>query len=99
MIDSTIPVLPANAELTYLGEGAANIVYRISIPQPQPGTPRPTELEEYGEGTPPPSEIEFDDYKGGDAVVFESMYSLQFSDLCFALLLNFEKIAALVILT
>ena len=98
MLDYTIPVLPANAELTYLGEGAANIVYRISIPQPQPGTPQPTELEEYGEGTPPPSEIEFDDYKGGDVGVFESMYFLLFSDFCFALLLNF-KIAALVILT
>ncbi|KAG4433533.1 hypothetical protein IFR05_010988 [Cadophora sp. M221] len=57
MTKPTIPILPENAELQYLGEGAANIVYRIC--PPQPGTPPPTELEEYGEGTPPPSEIEF----------------------------------------
>ena len=78
MTEPTIPVLPANAELTYLDEGAANIVYRISISQPQPGTPRPTELDEYGEGTPPPSEIEFDD-EGGDFGVFESMYLFAWS--------------------
>ncbi|PVH74999.1 hypothetical protein DL98DRAFT_428347 [Cadophora sp. DSE1049] len=75
MIESTIPLLPANAELQYLGEGAANIVYRISIPQPPPSTPPPTELEEYGEGTPLPSEIEFDD-DVGDKGVFGSTYSI-----------------------
>ncbi|KAH7396023.1 inositol-pentakisphosphate 2-kinase [Cadophora sp. MPI-SDFR-AT-0126] len=71
MTEPTIPVLPENAQLQYLGEGAANIVYRISIPQPQPSTPPPTELEEYSDGTPPPTEIEFGDDMG-DTWVFEN---------------------------
>jgi inositol-pentakisphosphate 2-kinase len=53
-----IPVLPENVELTYLNEGAANIVYRIIVPSSRPRTPQPSALEEYGEGTPPPSEID-----------------------------------------
>jgi inositol-pentakisphosphate 2-kinase len=52
------PVLPKNVDLTYLNEGAANIVYRISVPSSRPRTPQPSALEEYGEGTPPPSEID-----------------------------------------
>ncbi|KAK0101254.1 Inositol-pentakisphosphate 2-kinase [Cadophora gregata] len=71
MSEPNIPILPENAELQYLGEGAANIVYRISIPQPQPSTPPPTELDEYGEGTPPPSEIEFNQNRR-DLGVFET---------------------------
>ncbi|TVY32354.1 Inositol-pentakisphosphate 2-kinase, partial [Lachnellula occidentalis] len=50
-----VPALPSNTELTYLAEGAANIVYRISI---QPRTPKPSLLEQYGPGTPPPTDIE-----------------------------------------
>lgn len=53
-----VPALPQNTELTYLAEGAANIVYRISI---RPLTPEPTLLEQYGTGTPPPTEIEPED--------------------------------------
>ncbi|TVY30740.1 Inositol-pentakisphosphate 2-kinase, partial [Lachnellula hyalina] len=49
------PILPHSTELTYLAEGAANIVYRISI---QPLTPESSLLEQYGPGTPPPTDIE-----------------------------------------
>jgi len=38
----------------YLAEGAANIVYCISEPVKK-STPEPSVIEEYGEGTPPPS--------------------------------------------
>ncbi|KAH7360104.1 inositol-pentakisphosphate 2-kinase [Rhexocercosporidium sp. MPI-PUGE-AT-0058] len=72
MIEPNVPILPKNAELQYLGEGAANIVYRISIPQHESGTPLPSQLEEYGEGTPPPSEIEFFEGGEGDCGVFEN---------------------------
>ncbi|KAL2074016.1 hypothetical protein VTL71DRAFT_7794 [Oculimacula yallundae] len=71
-----IPVLPATAKLEYLGEGAANIVYRIATPSSDtgPGTPPSTEIEEYGAGTPPPSEIEFekDGPSGEERMVFEN---------------------------
>lgn len=50
-----IPVIPLNAELVYMAEGAANIVYRIHFPH---STPEPTDLNEYGSGTPPPTDIE-----------------------------------------
>ncbi|KAH9224189.1 inositol-pentakisphosphate 2-kinase [Leptodontidium sp. 2 PMI_412] len=70
MTEHTIPILQENAELQYLGEGAANIVYRIC--PPQPGTPPPSELEEYGEGTPPPSEIELFNKGDGDWGLFEN---------------------------
>lgn len=53
-----IPILPIKTAITYLGEGAANIVYRISVPDP---TPPPSQVEEYGEGTPPPSDIEIEE--------------------------------------
>ncbi|CAG8976767.1 hypothetical protein HYALB_00008425 [Hymenoscyphus albidus] len=53
-----IPTLPSKAALVYLGEGAANVVYRISVPYP---TPPPSQVEEYGEGTPPPTDIEIED--------------------------------------
>lgn len=56
-----IPILPINTAITYWGEGAANIVYRISVPFP---TPPPSQVEEYGEGTPPPTEIEFEELDG-----------------------------------
>jgi inositol-pentakisphosphate 2-kinase len=69
-----IPSISGAACLSYLNEGAANIVYRIQVRYP---TPPPSQLEEYGEGTPPPSEIESDldleknDIK--DLEAFESM--------------------------
>jgi len=49
------PVLPEDTGISYLAEGAANIVYRICIRYP---TPEPSLLDTYGDGTPPPSEIE-----------------------------------------
>jgi hypothetical protein len=50
-----IPSIPECTILSYLNEGAANIVYRIQV---RHSTPPPSQLEEYGEGTPPPTEIE-----------------------------------------
>jgi inositol-pentakisphosphate 2-kinase len=73
-----IPSIPRAALLSYLNEGAANIVYRIEIRVP---TPPPSMLEEYGSGTPPPSAIEdylaqetddTEDYNSEDLQVFES---------------------------
>jgi inositol-pentakisphosphate 2-kinase len=55
MAPGDYPVLPEDTGIYYYSEGAANIVYRISVPWP---TPPPTAVEEYGDGTPPPSEIE-----------------------------------------
>jgi hypothetical protein len=52
-----LPMLPPDTVLQYFAEGAANIVYRISI-QPRSSTPTPSVLEEYGDSTPPPSIIE-----------------------------------------
>jgi inositol-pentakisphosphate 2-kinase len=51
------PILPNDAVAKYLAEGAANIVYRLCVP---PGTPLQCSLEIYGDGTPPPSEIDPD---------------------------------------
>lgn len=53
--DSSWPVLPANCSLEYLNEGAANIVYRVIIQQ---STPPSSVIDEYGDDTPPPTEIE-----------------------------------------
>ncbi|KAG8531319.1 uncharacterized protein KY384_002948 [Bacidia gigantensis] len=60
----TTAALDPNVHLTYLAEGAANIVYRIhpplitSIVNPtSPSTPPSTELESYGPSTPPPTEV------------------------------------------
>jgi hypothetical protein len=38
-ITASVPVLPENAILEYLDEGAANIVYRISVPSGTGGDP------------------------------------------------------------
>lgn len=77
IVPENIPTLPANAAVTYLDEGAANIVYQISIPYPSPST---SIHEEYGDGTPPPSEIEIPDdgveSPGVDLAVFDGMYQL-----------------------
>jgi hypothetical protein len=55
MAPGDIPVLPDDIGTSYLAEGAANIVYKISI---RPGTPQESLLDSYGEGTPPPEEID-----------------------------------------
>ncbi len=66
MTTAKIPSISEDTGLTYLAEGAANIVYRFDIRR---NTPPPSQLEEYGDGTPPPTEIEsefdekFDDFE------------------------------------
>ena len=73
MTAAKIPSISEDTGLTYLAEGAANIVYRFETRHP---TPPPSQLEEYGEGTPPPTEIESDFDEKGDEFecsgVFES---------------------------
>ena len=73
MASGSCPVLPADATFSYLDEGAANIVYRIHVRYP---TPETTELEEYGEGTPPPTEIEVREGKptADELAVFDSKF-------------------------
>jgi inositol-pentakisphosphate 2-kinase len=44
--------------LTYVDEGAANVVYKINL---KPSTPPASALDTYGSGTPPPTEVEFDE--------------------------------------
>lgn len=50
---------PSNAKLEYLAEGAANIVYRFSLPPPSPSIEADASLNNYEDGrsTPPPSEL------------------------------------------
>jgi len=62
---------PATSAL-YINEGAANIVYRLDIRDP---TPPATWLEEYGDGTPSPTEVEFEEFeeKQTQLKVFDSM--------------------------
>jgi len=73
MASEACPVFPEDAGISYLNEGAANIVYRISIRYP---TPQPSQLEEYGDNTPPPTEIEvLEDNKQVDLSVFDSKRS------------------------
>lgn len=60
-IGTQIPALPEHSGVSYLAEGAANVVYRLSIRYP---TPDPSILEEYGDGTPPPAEIDVRDDEG-----------------------------------
>ncbi|MCJ1405900.1 Inositol-pentakisphosphate 2-kinase [Xylographa trunciseda] len=52
-----LPSLPPSTHLTFLAEGAANIVYRISLPPSTP--PLSVITPSYSASTPPPSEIEF----------------------------------------
>lgn len=73
-----VPSVPSNADISYLAEGGANIVYRISIPDP---SPPPSITEEYGDGTPPPTEIEDADEKHASIAalsVFDSKDSPNF---------------------
>lgn len=60
-IGTQIPALPEHSGVSYLAEGAANVVFRLSIRYP---TPDPTVLEEYGDGTPPPAVIDVRDDEG-----------------------------------
>ncbi|KAH6668961.1 inositol-pentakisphosphate 2-kinase [Halenospora varia] len=55
MASQEIPVLPTSSVVEYLGEGAANIVYRFSIRYP---TPPPSVIDSYEDGTPPPTELD-----------------------------------------
>ncbi|KUJ07151.1 uncharacterized protein LY89DRAFT_743147 [Mollisia scopiformis] len=64
-----IPFVPENCYLHYLAEGAANIVYRISV---RPPTPDPSILEEYSGTTPPPTIIETDDGEEVDLAIFDA---------------------------
>lgn len=50
-----VPVLPEDAKLVFVAEGAANIVYKIILP---PGTPQESLLDDYEDGTPQPTEID-----------------------------------------
>jgi hypothetical protein len=49
------PAFPPGTKFHYLAEGAANIVYRISV---IPGTPPPSQIEMYEDGEPMPTEVE-----------------------------------------
>ncbi|KAA6411524.1 MAG: hypothetical protein FRX48_04804 [Lasallia pustulata] len=51
--------LPLTATFEYLAEGAANIVYRFSLPPPSPNIEADAALHDYEDGrsTPPPSEL------------------------------------------
>ncbi len=83
MASEEIPRIPNGTHFTYLNEGAANIVYRI---QTTPSSPQPSLLEEYGEGTPPASEIESDidveNRNDVDAQIFESKSGSSFRLRC-----------------
>uniref|UniRef100_A0AAV9U5A6 Inositol-pentakisphosphate 2-kinase n=1 Tax=Orbilia blumenaviensis TaxID=1796055 RepID=A0AAV9U5A6_9PEZI len=58
-VEPSVPVLPDGLALKYVAEGAANVIWRISLPDEQL-TPPPTVIEEYSESTPPPSEVDID---------------------------------------
>lgn len=58
-VEPRVPVLPDGLALKYVAEGAANVIWRISLPYEQL-TPPPTVIEEYSETTPPPSDIDID---------------------------------------
>jgi inositol-pentakisphosphate 2-kinase len=61
MTPAPVLELPAGVQLLYLAEGGANIVYRMLLP---PVDLTSSEVEHYGNGTPPPTEIE--DYDPAD---------------------------------
>ncbi|KAK6499574.1 Inositol-pentakisphosphate 2-kinase [Arthrobotrys musiformis] len=56
-VEPSVPVLPDGLTLKYVAEGAANVIWRISLPDGQI-TPPPTIVEEYSGSTPPPSEVD-----------------------------------------
>lgn len=74
MEPAQIPVLPGNTGLHYLSEGAANIVYHMFVIYPKPATPQPAELDDYGDGTPPPTEIEVVGGLNKDLDFFDSKF-------------------------
>ncbi|RVD89213.1 uncharacterized protein DFL_000230 [Arthrobotrys flagrans] len=57
--EPSVPVLPDGLALKYVAEGAANVIWRISLPDEQL-TPPPTVIGEYSGSTPPPSEVDID---------------------------------------
>jgi inositol-pentakisphosphate 2-kinase len=69
MPPDSIPELSENVQLEYLAEGGANIVYRIYFPpsSDEGTTLQPSEIEYYGNATPPPTEIEEHDLMTTDA--------------------------------
>jgi inositol-pentakisphosphate 2-kinase len=54
--NSPPPALPGNTDLSYIAEGAANIICRFRLPDFSP-TASTTELDSFGPSTPPPTEI------------------------------------------
>jgi inositol-pentakisphosphate 2-kinase len=54
-MEPTPPTLPQNTDLTYLAEGAANIVFLLHLPPSPLSTP--TDVDSYGPGTPPPTDL------------------------------------------
>lgn len=75
-MNGQIPSLPAGCEFEYLDEGAANIVYRIKL---IPCTPPATSIDEFGSGTPPPTEVE-----AGELADYQMIESLsEVRGLCF----------------
>lgn len=56
----SLPELSPDIKLEYLAEGGANIVYRIIQPtaEKQVPEPQPSETPNYGNSTPPPTEID-----------------------------------------
>ncbi|KAA6411378.1 MAG: hypothetical protein FRX48_04658 [Lasallia pustulata] len=54
-----VAAFPSNATLEYLAEGAANIIYRFTIPSPSPSIEADASLNDYENDrcTPPPSEL------------------------------------------
>ncbi|PBP18794.1 inositol-pentakisphosphate 2-kinase [Diplocarpon rosae] len=67
-----IPSLPENTIIQYIAEGAANIVYRVIAAAPPNADPQVSELEQYGEGTPPPTELDTDQRTSGDFSFIEN---------------------------
>ncbi|OKL58867.1 hypothetical protein UA08_05944 [Talaromyces atroroseus] len=66
----SIPELSEDLQLEYLAEGGANIVYRIFLPPSAPCAKetilQPSEVEYYGNATPPPTEVEDHDLMTAD---------------------------------
>lgn len=68
MATNHVPILPNDYRLTFVAEGAANIVYAI---EPRPHSPGESHIEVYSETTPPPSVID-EEEENVDAGFFES---------------------------
>jgi hypothetical protein len=73
MASDEIPIVPDSTSFSYLNEGAANIVYKISD---RDLTPASSVLDQYGDGTPPPSEVDPDTDRYQDKIeqLFDGKY-------------------------